>query len=386
MKRCTTRVLGLVGAAVLLVAGAGLGLVVPRLPAIHCLLGFQASVPDDLETNDDVPEGFELLTDRHRYGVDRAWLLRAASPRAPVLVFVHGVAPEGIRDGRIVNAVRAFGAAGFTVLAPELPTLVDPLAPGTPGAGTARLLAALGAGKIHGIRRDRIGVVGISVGGALALRACATFRREGGTGLRAVLAIGAPDDMRRPAVGWFAAEDTTPAGYGTLLWEQRNAAEFARNFLLRAGLRKRLGADPDLQKLADWMAEDPIPKEPLEGVTSKAVWEAALWLLAPADLRATERERVLHDAANRIEGLSPALWSDELAHLRGVQVFLLHGHGDPLVPIEEAAHLARRLRKFTVVSVLESHLVGHTSVEDVGFGEQLSHVVQMDDFFALIGR
>lgn len=91
-------------------------------------------------------------------------------------------------------------------------------------------------------------------------------------------------------------------------------------------------------------------------------------------------------AAERVRGLSPALWDAELDHLRGIPVFLLHGRGDPLVPIEEAAHLATRLRRRTIVSVLESHMVGHTSVNEVGLGERIAHVVQMDDFFDMIGR
>ncbi len=386
MRASRVRVLKVCGLLILAVACLAAALVVPRLPAVRCLLGFQAAVGADLETFDTPPAGFSLLADRARYGVERAWLLPGAEARAPVLVFVHGVAPEGIRDGRIVNAVRAFGAAGFTVVAPELPSLVDPLDPEVPGAGVARLLRAMAEGAVEGVRPDRMGVVGISVGGALALRGCAAFRASGGAGLRAILAIGAPDDMRRPAVGWFEAENTSEADRGTLLWERQNAAEFARNFLLRAGLRRRLGEDPDIAALAAWLATAPVPTEPLTGVTSKAAWEAALWLMAPADLRATERERVLADAASRIEGLSPALFADELSHLRGVPIFLLHGHGDPLIPIEESAHLARRLRQHTVVSVLESHMVGHTSVNEVGLGEKLAHVVQMDDFFALVGR
>jgi len=368
------------------VAAVGVALVVPRAPAIACLLGFQAAVGADLDVESPAPAGFRLLADEARYGVARAWHLAGKGRRAPAILFVHGVAPEGIRDGRILHAARAFHAAGFTVVVPELPTLVNPLLEGEASLAVAGVLRAMTGGAIEGVHPERIGIVGISVGGGLALRGCAHFRAAGGVGIRALLLIGAPYDMRRTSVGWFEAEDHAEASDGSYTWEVRNAASFARNFLIRAGLRTRLGDDPDLELLAAWMASEPLPTEPLVGVNSPAALAIAKLLHAEPAVRAAARERVLADATQRIESLSPALWLDDLVHLRGTAVFLLHGHGDPLVPITEAPLLAERLRKHTVVSVLESHMVGHTSVNDATLGEKLAHVVQMDDFFRMIGR
>lgn len=360
-------------------------IVLPRLPAIRTLLAFQAEVDEDLETY-DAPDGFRLLEDEAAYGVGRAWHLPGPTARAPAILFLHGVAPEGIRDGRILQAARAFHAAGFTVVVPELPTLVDPMAEGRPGAPVARVLEAMTAGRISHVHPQRIGVVAISVGGGFALRGCARFRADGGAGVRAMLLIGAADDIRRPAVAWFEAEDHTEEGDGSLAWERRNAASFARNFLIRAGLVAGIEHAGDRAALRAWMEEDVLPREPLEGLETEAAREIARLLLAEPATRAAAREAVLAGAAARVENLSPALWADELVHLRGIAVFLLHGHGDPLVPLDEAARLAARLRPHTVVSVLESHMVGHTSVNAAGVGEKLAHVVQMDDFFTMIGR
>ncbi|MDA1195344.1 MAG: hypothetical protein O2894_09175 [Planctomycetota bacterium] len=355
----------------------------PRLPALRCLLAFQESVPADVTWADPPPAGFELLTRPGPHGDDRAWLVRGGPA---LLVFVHGVAAEGIRDGRILLAIRAFARAGFTVLAPEMPTLVDPLHLGEPGAGLTRWLAALDGRELVGVDNERMGVVAISVGGGLALRGCARHLASGGKGPQAILLIGAPDDLGRTSQEWFAAPDPAAVGDGSLAWERQSAAAFARSFLLRAGLRSRLGDDTSLPALAAWLALDPLPAEPLPPDLSAAATAVAMYLRAAPDTRAAGRAEVLRAAATRTESLSPAAFDGELSALRGVAIFLLHGHGDPLVPLSEARQLARRLRRHTVVDVLESRMVGHTTVESVGLAEQLAHVLQMDDFFAMIGR
>lgn len=384
--RRRTILLALLG--ILLVAGGALGAVLlPRLPALRCLTAFQDEVPADLEDFSAPPAGLRLLRDPLRYGVERAWV--CAPPGAgphPVLLFVHGVAPVGIRDGRILRAVRAFCSAGFLVVAPEVGALVDPTLRQGDVHRLARLLEAVAAGALDGAAPRRIGAVGISVGGAALLKVCAAFRAAGGHGLRAVLAIGAPADIRRPAESWFALPNPDPEGGEEFEWQRRNAAAFARNFVCRAALKARLGENPDRTLLRDWLARKPVPEGPAEGLTTEQGRAFMSWFLSDPAAWSAGRDALLHDAWDQLRPLSPAAWKDELAHLRGIAVFLLHGVGDPLVPLAEAARLRALLERHTVVSVLESHMVGHTTVEDVGLDERIEHLRFMDDFLDMVAR
>jgi pimeloyl-ACP methyl ester carboxylesterase len=364
----------------------GAAVLAPRWGAVRCLRALEAADPPDVQDPAGAPPaGLVLLADRARYGVRRAWLCRAPGPRPPVLVFVHGVTSRGLADGRVVKAVRAFARAGFTVLAPRMPTLVDPLAPEKVGAGLVRLLQAVAGGALERVDRRRIGLVGISVGASVALHAAAVFRRGGGRGLAAVLAVGAPDDLARLAPAWFAAPEPASKGDGSLAWERASDAAFARSFLLRAGLVARFGRTPDVRRVADWMAADPLPTAPPPEVADPKLRAAAALVRAPPKRRAAACAAVLRRAAARIRTLSPAGFDDELSSLRGVAVFLLHGRQDALVPVEEEARLARRLRAHTLVSVLDSPLLGHTAVGGSGWREELDLVVQVDDFFDMVG-
>jgi pimeloyl-ACP methyl ester carboxylesterase len=373
--------------SVLLLGALAAATVLPRLPALRCLLAFQAEVPDDLEDFAHPPEGFRLLADAERFGVTRAW---ACAPEGdgphPVMLFVHGVAPEGIRDGRILRAVRAFARGGFLVVAPEVGGLVDPTVRQGDEVRMLRLLRALAAGELEGAAPGRIGAVGISVGGAALLKVCAAYRAEGGRGLRAVMAIGAPEDVRRPAEDWFSLPNPDPEGGESFTWKRRNAAAFARNFVSRAALAKRFRDNPDRVVLRDWLAETWIPETPPEGLTTEAGRAFASWFLSEPSRWSAQRESVLRDGWDQMRPLSPAAWRKSLRHLRGVAVFLLHGVGDPLVPVAEAERLRAALRVHTAVSLLESRMVAHTTVADVGIGERLAHLAFMDDFLDMVAR
>jgi pimeloyl-ACP methyl ester carboxylesterase len=374
---------------VLLGAATAAASLAPRSAAIRCLTHFESEVPPDHDEGAPPPAGYRLLADEKRFGARRAWVrgggAEAGRPQ-PCLVFVHGVAPEGIDDGRILRAIEAFHAGGFCVVAPEIGFLVDPTLRDDDEDRLVTLLRAVAAGAVEGADTRRIGVVGISVGGAFALKACARLLRGGGEGPAAVLAIGCPADIRRPVEGWYARGNPAAENQHGLAWERDNAAAFARSYGARAALRARFGPSEDAARLQAWLEADVVPEAAPAGLeTDEARAYAAMVLAGPAAWTAA-RDRLLEDAWDQLRFFSPAAWSDELPSLAGVAVFLLHGEADPLVGIDELAALEALLAAHTLVSPLRSRLVGHTSVGPAELDHMLDHLVFMESFFDAVKR
>lgn len=386
MKRRTRIILLIFGLLVFLGIATGTVLLGPRVGATRTLVTFAWKVPDDLESLEKAPAGYVLLEASSVPGLEHVFLRREDDgARHPTIVLVHGVAAVGLRDGRLRRAIEAFHRGGFTVVAPELGPLVDPTRPAAELAGLDRLLDAVAAGEIPGADGRKFGLVGISVGGAVALRAAAAFRARGGQGLRAVLAIGAPDDLRVPAEDWFSLPNAASEGVHDFFWERQHAAAFARNFVARAALGTRVQDPADIRALRDWLAADELPKEPAPALVSDSAKALAALLLAAPEERAREGAALLKDAWAQLRPLSPADWDEALSDLRGVAVFLLHGEEDPLVPVGQVELLAERLRKHTLVTVLRSRLLGHTAIGDGSFGEWADHILFLDDFFDMLG-
>lgn len=117
-------------------------------------------------------------------GIDgRRWARARPAPLEPALVLVHGVHPDGGNEPRVAQLATLFADEGFVVHGPHLPSLAafepDPELPD-------RL-----ARYFEGVRRRHgcIGVVGISVGGGVALRALEDSPVSG------VLTVGAHADL-----------------------------------------------------------------------------------------------------------------------------------------------------------------------------------------------
>jgi pimeloyl-ACP methyl ester carboxylesterase len=113
----------------------------------------------------------------------RRWSRARPAPLEPALVLVHGVHPEGGEEPRMARLATLFADEGFVVHVPHLPTLAafepDPALPGR----LARYFEA--TRRRHGC----IGVVAISVGGGVALRALED------TPVTGVLTVGAHADL-----------------------------------------------------------------------------------------------------------------------------------------------------------------------------------------------
>jgi len=375
--------------AVALAAVAGIGLgaaaALPRQDALRCLIAMTSGpVPEDAS----VLEGFTLRTDAEaQLGYRRLWIARPAGDGPhPALLFVHGITPKGIGDGRVIQAVAAFRDAGFVVIAPEVQLLTTPPHGDDDVLRLKRLLRAVARGEVVGTRPGHIGIVAISVGGGIALRACAEFRAEGGEGLRAVFLLGAPDDVRRVATTvWFPDDPTDPTAQRNFAWHRQHASELCRSVLFRGALPARVRNLWDRARLKAWLEEAWMPSfVPSDLLTDEGRAFARL-VVSPPAVRAAAAAGVMDDAWPYVRPFSPADPEIDLSPLTGVACFLMNGVYDPLVPVSELEHLRARLARYTMCVTLESRLIGHAELEDVGIPEQFDHVVYMDDFFDMIG-
>jgi pimeloyl-ACP methyl ester carboxylesterase len=377
-SRRRRRVLVSLGVLVLLLLGAGAVLVLPRLGAVRCLLAFGEAAPDH---HARLP-GFRLLEDPERFGARRAW---AAAPDGsgphPTLVFVHGVTSLGIEDGRVLRAVEAFRRAGFLVVAPEVQAMVRLESWDDDLARLARLLHAVADGQVEGADGSRLGIVAISVGGPWALQAAARFRGAGGRGLRGLLLVGAPEDFRRVAHGWFSTPlpDAGEEARDPVRFEAKRAAEFGRNALWKTGLAA-MGVGDDEAALRTWLEASWSPSAPPDGLATAQGIEVARLVVRGPGIPEADVDRLLDAGWRVLRYLSPAAWSDDLAPLRGVACRLLHGTHDPLVPVSEMARLEARLSGVLDVHALESGIVGHTAVGEASLSERWEHVVFLDAF------
>jgi hypothetical protein len=285
----------------------------------------------------------------------------------------------------VLHAVHAFQRAGFAVLAPEVPALVDPAQADDDLDRLVRLLGDVEARAYPELATGRVGVVGVSVGASLALHALLVHRRAGGGGARAALLIGMPYDLEALGERWFSTPRRVPGAPWDEEDARREAATFARAYLARAGLPELVPDAEDRSRLSRWLAEDPRPEEPPETDGEEARAFVRLFLAAEDGDRDAAR-RLLDATGVWRAWLSPKRFEESFRHLGGTVTFLLHGIGDAQVPVEHARELHRRLGRHAVCALLESRMLGHTAVDETTWGEALRHLVFLDDAFDCVGR
>ena len=317
--------------------------------------------------------------------VPRCLVFDGPDAKAPLMIVVAGVTPEGIDDGRVAKLALACRAAGFAVVAPEIVRLVRPGEGPDPSEAILEALAAahaVGAGRWDD---SRCGILGVSLGGSVALRAAiAASRASPPHPIAAVLLVGAPDDARTLAPDWFRlsiARDKSDRSVAA----HSEAGIFARHAVLRAALPTVVPADEvaPLRLWVDTVGENPSTTAPSPvGATSSG---AAHWLAvlrAEADAKSEDVAWALAAAEPSLALTSPAAWNDELSRLDPrTSVFLLHGQSDPLVPVTEMDKLSHRLSGHGPVDALESRLIAHVSLETPGREEVWRHLRFLTRFF-----
>jgi len=248
-----------------------------------------------------------VLTDRYA----------ARQVRTPVpLVLVHGFASAGKDDRRAGHAARLLARAGFDVLVPSLPGLMQGrLRPSDAEPVVTAIEAARDARSVS--------VIAVSIGAGPALLAAAD-----------------------PRVRHRVAMVVTVGGYAS-------AHELLRFFLTGdfawGDVRGHVDHDPEIVRLfvaanAD-LVDEPTRRAIEDGDRARI---AAFLAAPPADLR------------RLLEALSPVHVAADVP----ARLLLIHGRGDRAVPYTESLRLAAARRGPTTVALLGT--LGHVEGADEG--------------------
>ena len=357
-------------AAVGVLGAAAAVILVPVLPAVRFLRTLSAPEPAW------PVEGLRRETDRGS-PVLRALAARgSAAARSRVLV-AHGVTEKGLDDPRVWRLGAAIRAAGLDAEVPFLRPFVE-VRHGLPGAEAVEaevegLRARLGPGAT--------GLLAISVGGALALRA-ATANPPA-----SIFLVGAPDDLADAARGWFRRPDAPPSAAEAEA-VRAEAGRFGRFLLLRSAL-VRLVPEPDRGAIDAWLGDPQgwrVPPRPpgFSPATAEGRRFAGAAAAGPA-ISEPDRDWILAAVDDLLAALSPARFDAELDRLR-CPVFLIHGVDDPLVPVEQMERLRARLAKRVPVEALSSPLLSHVGLGEASLREKWRHVRFVQRFFDAIER
>ena len=291
------------------------------------------------------------------------WLPHWASAEQPAgaMLLVFGVNNLGRNHPAIERVADGLARTGVAVLVPDSETLLEGRLEVDEVDGVVAAFRTL-ADRPE-VDRDRIGIVGFSVGGSLSLLASRDARIR--DDVRWVNAFGAyadaPTYLSSVAAHAYVADDGS-----TVPW---TPTPLAREVYLRFVL-DRVDDDRDRRRLADAFTarilagdhpvEDASVRESLDTTGASLAYD----LLAAADLDDAERAVAALPQASQdfMRELSP------LAHLDGMRaaVHLMHETEDHHVPFVESRRLASAYR---AADVLEAHtefrLFDHVQPDDI---------------------
>jgi len=267
------------------------------------------------------------------------------------LLLIHGVHHLGIHDPRIIAFARALAEGGVQVYTPEMRDLTEyNVSPATIDLiGTA-------AREFSRQANSKVGILGISFSGSLALIAAADPHNSGNIAF--VVSLGSHDSMQRVARFFLTGETPRPDGtvgfvkpheYGALVMLHSHPEEFfpaADVLQARESLKYLLWEDVETSKRT---AEKLSP--PSRAIMDK-LYAHDRDSLKPALLQALDRH------AAQTEAVSAAA---KLASLR-VPVLLLHGAADDVIPNTELLWLQREVPPAYLRGALITPLLSHLDV------------------------
>jgi dienelactone hydrolase len=313
-----------------------------------------------------VTESLEATT---RHGAIAARRYRPASGGGPPILIFPGIHGGGVDEPRLVAMATKLAAAGGDIVTVPLPDLRAYLI-------TERSVdmiedAIAWAAATYGGPRGRVGVVGVSFAGGLAL--VAAGRPGVADRMHGLFALGAHADL--PRVMAYLCGDGAPASlppphdYGVVL-------------MLRASLGvvvppdQREGLDGAIVSFLDGSSFDATDRPRAQRLFAAArAAEATLPEPARTLLRAVNNRdvpalaRVLAPHSEQIGG-APSL-SPARSPATTAPVYLLHGDRDSVIPAGEADALAAYLRAAgnIHVQVLRTPLITHADAAPAGAGD-----------------
>lgn len=289
----------------------------------------------------------------------------------PAIVIIHGVHRLGYEEPRLVALASALARCGFQVLTPEMPALIEyDITP----AAVQRIGASVD--YLSRISGQKVGLIGISFAGGLALMAAADPAVQ--PHIKAVLSIGGHDSFARVAEYYIAGQaagadgstfNQPPHSYGPLILAYEHLGDYVPaddvtpiSNVLKAHLYENASGEAQL-------------------VSQLNSRQASEWKMlednnAPDEIARAKKSSKEHAA--EMNAVSPA---GHLSSLH-VPVFLLHGAGDTVIPPTELSYLEKDIPSDDLKDVLVTPVMSHVSFyrSDVSFADRCGMIKFLAQF------
>ncbi|HLC40305.1 MAG TPA: hypothetical protein VJO34_01610 [Methylomirabilota bacterium] len=269
----------------------------------------------------------------------------------PGLVLVHGLAPQGKKDPSLQRAARLLSRAGMIVMVPTIEGLTTLRLRPEDKEGVVAAVEQLRISR--GVDPQRLSLLGVSVGGGVALLAAADPRIS--HGVRQVVTLGGYASTRE-LLRYFL---TGAYSYGRVNGLGSPQPEAARHFLLTN--LDLLESQADRRTLSRLFESGGGSTEAL-GAEGQAVYRL---LINRDPLQVDALINALpEDLQGLIDNLSPLA---VLPQLRA-RLLLLHSVTDPAIPFTESLRLADAARNHVLIKLVLLRLLTHVEPGEQGPG------------------
>jgi pimeloyl-ACP methyl ester carboxylesterase len=282
------------------------------------------------------------------------------------MVLLDGIHRAGIDEPRLINFARSMAGAGIEVMTAELKDLADYKV--TPRTVDVIGDAAVLLGNKMGL--PKVGVLGLSFGGGLALLAAA--KPEYADRIGFVVAVGAHDDMPRVARFFAANMIEQPDGstvalkaheYGVLVLAYSHIEDFF----------SPKDAPVAREALRQWLWEQPSDSTQTALGLSPAGRQEFDTILHHRELLQGALVQEIQKHNDEMQAVSP---HGQISNLH-VPAYLLHGTADTVIPASETLWLAKDIPPQELKVVLVSPAMNMIHVDG-------QHPVTASDKWALV--